>query len=138
MFVCLHNPCCLLKLIKVRVTSVFFFYRKGSLSQFTVLCEKYQPSIERDPVYKEVRRVCFFSLSNIESACNTIKIFCSSMQGKGYSLYSIQGENVYMDPSPLVPSPTPPLKMLCHLVVLMQFFHGLLFLIVKAILNVST
>ncbi|CAH3020445.1 unnamed protein product [Porites evermanni] len=27
--------------------------RKGSLSQFTVLCEKYQPSIERDPVYKE-------------------------------------------------------------------------------------
>ncbi|XP_073245589.1 Golgi to ER traffic protein 4 homolog isoform X2 [Porites lutea] len=27
--------------------------QKGSLSQFTVLCEKYQPSIERDPVYKE-------------------------------------------------------------------------------------
>ena len=77
---CLHNPCCLLKLIKVRVANVcVFFYRKGSLSQFTVLCEKYQPSIERDPVYKEVRRVCFFSLSNIESACNTIKIFCSSM-----------------------------------------------------------
>lgn len=27
--------------------------RKGTLSQFTVLCEKYQLSIERDPVYKE-------------------------------------------------------------------------------------
>ncbi|XP_015759851.1 PREDICTED: Golgi to ER traffic protein 4 homolog [Acropora digitifera] len=27
--------------------------RKGSLGQFTVLCEKYQPSIERDPTYKE-------------------------------------------------------------------------------------
>ncbi|RMX41468.1 hypothetical protein pdam_00021717 [Pocillopora damicornis] len=27
--------------------------RRGTLNQFTVLCEKYQPSIERDPVYKE-------------------------------------------------------------------------------------
>ena len=33
---------------------VVFIHRKGSLGQFTVLCEKYQPSIERDPTYKEV------------------------------------------------------------------------------------
>lgn len=33
---------------------VVFVCRKGSLGQFTVLCEKYQPSIERDPTYKEV------------------------------------------------------------------------------------
>ena len=33
---------------------VVFIRRKGSLGQFTVLCEKYQPSIERDPTYKEV------------------------------------------------------------------------------------
>lgn len=120
MSICLHNPCCLLKLIKVKVTCGFLFYRKGSLSQFTVLCEKYQPSIERDPVYKEVRRVCFFFffLSNTESPCNTSNIFSISMEGSGYVLYNISSENVNMEYPPL-PNPTSPLKMLCQLVVLM-------------------
>ena len=49
--------------------SLLLVFRKGSLSQFTVLCEKYQPSIERDPVYKEV---CFASMMK---NCNMHKYY---------------------------------------------------------------
>ena len=39
---------------KFKLFFSFWLCRRGTLNQFTVLCEKYQPSIERDPVYKEV------------------------------------------------------------------------------------
>ena len=47
--------------------SLNFVFRKGTINQFTVLCEKYYPSLNRDPNYLSVRlprkgeMYCFYS-----------------------------------------------------------------------------
>jgi len=34
-----------------------FLCRQKPIALFTVLCEKYQPTLERDPSYKTVRKI---------------------------------------------------------------------------------
>lgn len=62
----------------------FLFHFSGKVIQFTVLCEQYQPSLCRDPVYKEyLDRIgqLFFNLPPPRPQPSSAGIFGNLLQG---------------------------------------------------------